>query len=862
MNEDNQTPGWKYNSDKFDPNKKSLSKENLKNSEKKGPANSLEDNQDNSLWNPNVQKSNLSKIFNKKNNKKLLGGGIAGGLITLIFFGFAGIATYELQTIAKVIGNEEDKVVKEMMYKASKHIFKNVMCWKTSVCKKEPPPDDPAGETPPEETAPTEEQAAKNGEGLTNDISNFNLTDPNIESMLNQSGITVEKGANGSFNLLNSNGSPLTPEDITSDTSGVFERIDAAMPEFKVGEITSFRDLMFKFANSDWNILPDTPNDTASNATKDIQNADAVGATGTIAEFEAKNLIEDQSTNNSPSQQPIDQQALSDATNTTGDINSAETNVISDLQKGETASQAVADSTKTLESSLDLKSLASGITSISALAFVQDGCLFDELMNNQIIKHIPLIISLLIRNGTTTLSLASQLTSGKITGSEFSSVMKMYNGNPTAKSGSQSSLPFSASSAWKGATGGTGGIPIDRTSLPSNDGVMKVMGNINNDINFIPGARTVCNVSNSTAGSIAITIGGIALSGGIDFSTFGTGQALITGVTTALPIAIAGVVPYIIKTMVPVHLLGFQNAVQNMNNTDAGLNLANNNYSRSMGGMPQSQSQSVQNNTIADTMINTQQSRLSFFDRTFALSNPYSLISRFAVNIPLNFSMAIFSALNYISRIPVILFHGFSSIIISPSVYAATQNQNYPGKQYNLTQYAISSTKQNYYNPIINEQYLFSRVTYEGYSARRIDMLGNPNTIFPGEDTNNNDLLHCFYDSYTTIYSATASNGNQFNPSLPTYGDPGADHNCGALGLYNLSDYKDNGASISGLPNEKTIASIYCNYLLNNTTHNIRTCMSTLLSDGQINHDLTHFRQYLLDLSVMRNYTNMMSTSP
>ncbi len=864
MNEDNQTPGWKYNSDKFDPNKRSLTKDKLNNFEKKGTTNPLTDNQESGLFNPKSGNSGLSRIFNKKNNKKLLGGGIAGGLITLIVLGFAGIATYELQTIAKIIGNEEDKIVRSSMDKASKHILKNILCWKkVAKCK----PNNPDNEPPPEENPTEEAYASSNGEGLTNDINNFDFTDPNIESMLNNEGITISRDASGNFNgLLNPDGTMITPEDITNDTSGVFERLDSALPEFNVGEVTSFRDLMFKFANADWNILPDTPSDTASSAAQEIEDADAEGASGSVAAAEAVQSIEDQNqtqpNSNNPGQTSIDQQSLSNANQTTGELTNAENTVIKDVNAGETASNAIADATNSLKSSL---SKGAAFKSLSALAAIQDACMFDKLMNDQIVKHIPQIIGLLIRNGTTTLSLASQLTSGKITGQEFSAVMKMYNGNPNAPSGSNDALPFSASSAWKSATGETGGIPIDSSSLPSIDGVMSGMSKVNNIINDIPGGKTVCNVSNNPLGGLIVTIGGIAISGGIDFSSFGAGEGGIIALQAAVLVAINTAVPQIIKTMVPVNLMGFQNAVQNMDNTDAGLNLAYNNYSRTMGGMPQTYSQSIQNNTIADASINAQQSRLSFFDRTFALNNPYSLISRFAVNIPLNLSATMFSVLNYISRIPVILFHGLSSIIISPSVYAATQDNNYPGEQYNLTQYAISQTNANYYNPIANEQYLFGTVTYDGNSASRIDMLGNPNTISPGNDPNNNDLLHCFYDSYTTIYDATYnSNGNQFNPSTPAYEDIGKDHNCGALGLYNLNDYSDNGTSgpIQGLPDETTIASIYCYHLDHNPKNNYHNCMNTLLSDGQINNDLTHFRQYLLDLSVMKNYTSMMSSSP
>ncbi len=812
------------------------------------------DNMFNSNGDNSKFKVKASNLF-KKHKSKFLGGGVAGLGIGLIVFAFTGIATYELQTIAKDINNYEDKIVHEGMSSASKTILSKLVCFKMGIlCK----------EKSPKSGNPNNDPAATEGEGLAFDEQKFNFNDPQVKSLLESKGITPQFDPEGNFTgFTGPDGSPITPADIANDTNGVFEDLDKAMPEFSFGQITSFRDLMFKFANSDFNILPDNPSTSTSAATEDIVNADTFGAEGSVAANELTNSFsdsEEQTNNTSSATQAAENSALSDATDATNALSSTDKNIALSVEHGVSVDTAENIASSSFRSQLSSKFAELGPGTL--IGITQDLCLFDKLVNNQIVKHIPLIMSLLIRNGTTTISLASQLTSGKVTGKEVAAAMKLFNGssNPLDKN-TNAALPFSASSAWAQATGSKGGVPIDPTSLPTVDGVMKVMQPINKILDNTPGARAVCDASNSTLGGIAITIGGIFGQGGIDIASFGTAEAITAAVQLAAVTAIYVAVPYVAKEMLPVNLMGFQNAVQNMNNTDAGLNLANNNYYRTMGGMPQTKTQSINNNIVADNYIQHQQSQESWYQRTFALSNPYSLISRFAVNIPLSFNSTVFDVVNYLQKIPEELLHNFSLLFISPNVFADSQN-SYPGSSYGTTQYASSNSTINGYDPIANESYLFSNVTYNGKSEKRIQMLGDPNKITPTTgDSSTNDLLHCFYDSYTTIYSAATGGGaTTFNPSTPPHLDPGADKNCGALGLYNLQDYGDNGNNgpIDGMPNNTTIADIYCHYLNGSASSQ---CVKTLLSDGQINNDLQHYRQYLMDLSVMNNYMSMMSTS-
>ena len=79
------------------------------------------------------------------------------------------------------------------------------------------------------------------------------------------------------------------------------------------------------------------------------------------------------------------------------------------------------------------------------------------------------------------------------------------------------------------------------------------------------------------------------------------------------------------------------------------------------------------------------------------------------------------------THFPQAILHGLASVTLAHSALAAQPAAN-PGTTYNITQYAFTDSETNKYDPVLNEQYLFSTISFDGQSARRIDMLGNPNT--------------------------------------------------------------------------------------------------------------------------------------
>ena len=868
MNDDGYKSGWKYRDNSTNKSHissssassdKSLSKDQLQKEESKSTlgsrwaVNEMPNLNNSPLFNSSNNKSLMSKLGLgiKSNRNKVLGGGVIGGVAILLFFGFGGIATYELQTISKDMIGYEARSEQYVEKKASQDLLAKVLCWKLGIkCSVIPSNKNPtsSNDNVPEATAA--------GDGLTEDIAKkFSFTNPEIEQSLANSGYTVQTDSTGNFTgILAPDGSYITPADIQDNTNGVFDSLNTALPEWAVGQLENFRSVMFKYANADFNVLSDKPNDT--NVAKEIQSSDSVGATGDVAATEAaaaeQATIEDNSQPLPKDTSPAISSTASTVDSASSTLNTVDQSFTSDVKNGASISAAEQSAASEVEGSL----LSKGGGTVASIA--QQACVYREVLNGIVKAHIPLILSLLIRNASTTISLASQLTSGHITGQEFGQAMKLFSGNQNPGASSTASLPFSASAGWQNATGGHGGFPISSSSLPTINGIMAGVGTLNSIINKIPGGPTFCSISNNSILGIVVGGAGLALQVVGDSASFGALEIATLSIQGASTAALVAAVPHIVQAMTPVGLMGFQNSVQNMNNTDAGLNISYNNQSRTMGGMPQTSTQSVTNYNKANQNAVSVLNHTSWMNRTFGLSNPNSLVARFAVSIPLNISSMAFDLSNFLATLPSTLIHNFSSIFIFPKALAATQT-TYPGQPYNLTQYSISNNNISKYDPIANANYLFSKVSYGGKSASRITMLGNPNSLTPVTgDTNYGDLLHCFIDSYTSIYQGATANGTvTFNPSQPLYLDSGADQNCGALGLYNLSDYNDNGSNgnITALPNDNTVAAIYCGYLTGSESN--QTCINTLLNDGQINNDIGHFRQYLLDLNVMNNFTSL-----
>jgi hypothetical protein len=141
-------------------------------------------------------------------------------------------------------------------------------------------------------------------------------------------------------------------------------------------------------------------------------------------------------------------------------------------------------------------------------------------------------------------------------------------------------------------------------------------------------------------------------------------------------------------------------------------------------------------------------------------------------------------------------------------------------------------------------------------------MLGNPNLITPGNDASTTDLLHCYTDSYVTLYNLLQPLGTQPTATaLLNAADP-----CGYMGTYSTDDYPV--TNPAAVPNDTNVDWIYCAYFLQDAYPGasptsslgmgfIDGCMGGLVNGSS--NDVGHFSQYLLDTHVMNDYMDLTS---
>ena len=183
---------------------------------------------------------------------------------------------------------------------------------------------------------------------------------------------------------------------------------------------------------------------------------------------------------------------------------------------------------------------------------------------------------------------------------------------------------------------------------------------------------------------------------------------------------------------------------------------------------------------------------------------------------------------------------------------------------YGVTQYAFTDGEVDKYDPIQNEQYLFTNVSFNNISVQRIAALGNPNTDIvntsgdeiDGSNLIANDLLHCYLDNYADLQENTLSgNGGVI------------DSNCGSIGDYDYTANQPADLADEASALDSTILDIYCtamNAPPGSKYYNGWTDSSGIYHSGcnavvtpQISDDIGHFRQYILDVHVMKDYMSL-----
>lgn len=801
-------------------------------------------------------------------HRKAAIGGIGGILgLLLVVLGFGGIVSYELVNIEKTLIKYETKVEAYVEKKTSQNLLQNIICWqKSGGCKSSEDSTDDADKP----TAAEEAAAEANDETLTEDMDSFDLTSPAVEADFAKAGLTVEASGGKLTGIDDSSGADVS--EVVGSNDNVMAQVDTGLDDYDVGQEISFRPTMSAEFDSSWDILSDTPTD---NAQEDIENVDTHGADNSqidgIIDAEDENTAPNQNAGTNANTQYSDGEAQSTELNNA--INAEETTLQSDLAAGDSTVQADEDAEAAGVAEFNLGS------SLLVSTVASDVCDVKEAADAASNKRVPEIISLLIRHFTTLISLADQLKSSRVTTNEVDSTMSLYNGDPTAPAGSEASKPFTSSAAWQRATGGQVDSDqndadytpdIKASAIPSAIAGTKIVSLVDSISSKI-GGNLVCAVENSKFGGIANFFGGIVQLVSDDFSFGLTQVAAVASIVGIQQLLQHEVIPAILEYFTPIGLNGGEDSVQQLNNSDAGANLATNNYSRSMGGVSETDATATTQYNAANNQVLAEDAQLPLTDRLFSIDDPYSLVSHFFDELPLGFTSTMASLSSYFTDLPSILSHSIASVFSPYRAFAAAATD--PGEPYGVTQYSFSNSDITKYNPVANEAYLFgttpySPITYNGKTASRIEMLGNPNSYVPstGGDPNNNDLLHCFVDPPLLLADASDGStqdakrfcGGQPSPTVADLEDGSipSGNISGGLGTYDDSINPDTGQPYddpNDIPGNAQVIEIYCQYFVDNPTDT--ACDNAMAS--QVNDDVGHFRQYLLDLHVMEDYTSL-----
>ena len=761
------------------------------------------------------------RLLAKHKKGAAVGGGGATGLILGIVLLFGFVAAHELQTIKQDMMRYEDKAFSYVEKKAANKILQRMACRSASISTSG------CGSIKESEAS---DEATKATDPMTEEIDKFSFTDPKVvESLANQDIQVNSEG--GKFTGLTDlgTGKPITASDF--DNPDMINRFQTAIPEWDVGQESTFRPLMTTELSSTFDVITSPQEEDTNKAVEDSIRGDIT--TQDLANATA----EDE--NKTPTQNPPPtEQALPTDPALTGADNGILQTVDKGILKGETETQILSDVEK-----------STNFTAATAPMIASDICTVREAATTASGKRIPMIVSFLTRHSTTLISLADEMkVGGMMSGRQISKVTSLFNGDPTANPNSidttiaHSSLPFDRSAAWQRVIGNSpntnsrssGYNPDISSSLrPSLVAGSYVINDLNRILNIatLGTGKFGCGLVQNSLISGLLSVGQI-VAGGFSFEL---STAVIAGIGISTQLYLQHqVIPEIVKYFTPIGIAGLENSVQWMNNADAGSNLAMNMYAQRMGSKPLSSASATALNNKGSYLLELAQQHQSFVDRTFSFSNPGSLMSTLLVKLPLSKMGIINSFFREIINSPLALLHAFAGLVEGPKAYAAAQSN--PGQAYGITQYGFDDSEINKYDPINNEYYLLhTTVTYKDKSGTLISLLGNPNDYPNGsDDLTQKDILHCF----TQVYSVGALNETSPDPI------------CGSMGNFDS-------AIAPTLIGTSQIATSFCLQLAPTEPK----CLPYMLKliGGSYPDLITHFRQYILDDEVTGYYSSLMS---
>jgi hypothetical protein len=755
-------------------------------------------------------------------------------IITLVFtLGFGFLISHELQDIEATMLKYDSKVEQFFEKKAANKILGNLFCrkltpgsthFKTMKCSSNSSDD--------KDTADSEADAS---DPLEQAMDKFDPTDPAVKEALAKNGITVDTDSSGKFTGISDtdSGDAITIDDIQNNTSGIADTIDNALPEYELGQDKDFTSLEEAHADASFDVATDKPGDDID---KDVSTeiTDGVSAEPTVTD--------ETPAENAP---PDEAKADSDGAEAGTTLGKASDAVLKAMQDGETEAEAVSAGVSAFGLAKDPATVSTAIS---------DGCSVQQAATDGAKTRTPLIMDMLIRHFTTIISLADQMKLGDMTTSEVAQFMKLLNGNPSltqteVQSGSKvrnvNNLPFEDSAEWERETGNPVDSnlkslsytpDVDKSSLPTLNSGTQVVDEINNDI---PELKTACHVVDSPIGGLFSGLVG-AFQIVSDGFTFGAAQAGIIAGNVALTETLQHVViPDILKYFTPVGLNGLENPTSWMNNGGGGGALSFADYTRSNGGQPESNATGNTQFQRASAAENQEQSRQPIADKVFAIDNPDSLTSKFMMSMPTSSSLLFSDISGFFENIPGELSHAFASITHPGSVFADVQTEN-PGEPYDITPYGFGDITN---DAIGVEHFLYTDVSYDGNTATRISLLGDPSKYNDqNSDPSTTDALHCFLQTYNNSSGPTANETTGNNDPI-----------CGSVGSY---DIQDDSPQPIGASN---VAYSYCDQL---DPSDLTNCQNSLLSSGQVtSKDINDFSQYIMDTHVMANFTDLESVT-
>lgn len=774
----------------------------------------------------------VSFLKQHKKGSTAAGGGITGLIIgVVVLFGF--IASHELITIEQDMLRYEDKAVSYVQKKASKQILQRIICNHIS----------PVSALSSKCNTVKAEEGGSTGaaeDPVAAAIDKFDLTNPETIASLNDQGISLTHGPDGTINgfVDQTTGKPLSFADLNSpDIQAKFE---AALPEWDVGQIEALRPLATEDVGANFDVFTG-PTEPVNKTVEDS----VLGSESSDPALSEPPASEEPTQNTSGETTAAAATAATDATQEVSGASSILGSAWSAIREGKTITKGISGGA---EAAAKLGQIGLINTAIIMICAVRNAAVSGSN------KRIPTITGLLVRHATTLMSVADEMkVGGKMTGKQISGYTSLYNGNPAAnpKSSNQtiadSAKPFSESAAWQRISGNPSSIvtnpkaanytpDINQTSLPVQNKGSSIVNTING-VTAFTGLPELCAIDHGIVGDV-IGFGMGAAQAILGPITLGASQIGISGGIVALQYFIQyQVIPQITKYFTPIALDGLESSVQLLNNSDAGANILFNMYSQRLGGQPLQNSQAVALANEGAQAEQIAQSQKPLANRLFAFSNPASLVSKLAISLPTSRMAIIGSLANDIIKSPLLLIHSIGSLIGGPRIMALTQDTN-PGQPYDVTQYGFTNSQITKYDPISNEHYLYNTtITYNGQTRSLINLLGNPNN-YPNAtpDNSTTDVFHCFAETPQAF--ANALNETSPNPI------------CGTEGNYN---------NLNVTPvaiGTQQVATSFCDQIGGGNPG----CQSYMENLPQLKNIMSRFRQYILDSQVMSFYTDLTNT--